>query len=525
MSGTGLILRLVGQAERRRLVAWAVTILGSLALTAVSVGRLYDTPDKIRSYGQAVVGNALVAINGRVEGIGSLGGIIADEFGFLASFLMPLVGIALIASMTRAEEESGRLEAVLCGRIDRRAPVVAALVVVLGEVMVVVVGFVVSLVAVGIDAGPAVLYSLSLGMVSLVFAAFAAVAAQVVLHSRGVYATGFVVVGVSYVLRGVGDVTGTFWVWLSPLGWLEKAAAFAHDPRWWVLLIPLAVTVGLGGLAVVLAGRRDLGAALHRPGPGAESGSGWIVRPLGLAVHRQQGGFLAWLTGSLALAAVMGALARELVHAVVGNPSLTRAMGITRGDAADGVLAMTQVYLALIASGYLVQSVGTLRHEELAGRLEPMLGGSVARSRWLGAQLAATLGGLAVVVVGSALVLGATTALSTGGSGYLPTLFEAGLAYVPAELVIAGVAFLLYGLVPQAFALAWAAFGAVTFIGLLGSGLQLPPWVLDLSPLTWIGNPPRGHVDASSVAGLLVVAPGLLAAAFGAFRHRPVPEG
>jgi ABC-2 type transport system permease protein len=522
--GLGFLLHTMGRAQRRRLVVWVLALVGSLAFTAISVARLYDTPAKIQTYGEAVVSDALVAINGRVEGIDSLGGIIQDEFGFLASFLMPLVGIALVASMTRAEEESGRLEALLSGRIDRRAPVVAALVLVLAAVAAMDLGFVVSLLVAGVDLGPAALYALSLGMLSLVFAALAAVCAQVVLHSRGVYACGFVVVGLSYLLRGIGDVRDTFWVWLSPLGWVEKTAPFADDQRWWVLLIPLVVTAGLSAVAIALAGRRDLGAALYRQGPGAEAAPDWLVRPIGLAVHGQQASFLAWLVGSLALAAVMGGLAQELVDAVLGNSSLSKATGITSDNAADGYLAFTQVYLALIACGYLVQALGTLRHDETAGRLEPMLAGTIGRGRWLGVQLLVVSLCLVLMVTGSALALSATTALSTGGSGHTGTLMKAGLAYVPAELVIAGVAVLLFGFAPRAFALAWATFGAVTFIGLLGSGLQLPQWLLDLSPLTHVGNPPVGDIDTSALAWLTVVALGLTATAFAAFRQRRVPQ-
>lgn len=525
MSGTALMLRILGQAQRRRLTVWTFALVGSLAFTALSVARLYDTPAKVASYGQAVVSDALVAINGRVEGIDSLGGIIQDEFGFMASFLMPLVGIALVASMTRAEEESGRMEALLSGRIDRRAPVVAALLLVLLAVTVMSLGFVVFLLLAGIDPGPALLYSLSLGMVSLVFAGLAAVCAQVVLHSRGVYALGFVVVGLSYLLRGIGDVKHTFWVWLSPLGWLEKTAAFANDPQWSVLLVPLAVALALSLLALTLAGRRDVGAAMYRQGPGAESASPRLARPLGLAVHAQQGSFVGWLIGSLALAAVMGALAQELINAVTGNPSLSKAVDISGQNPADSFLAFTQVYLALIACGYVVQAFGALRREEAEGRLEPMLAGAVGRMRWLGAQVMAILVGLALIVCASALVFGAATALSIGGSGYIGLLLKAGLEYLPAELVIAGVAILLYGLAPRAFALAWTLFGVVTFIGLLGAGLQMPQWVLHLSPLTHVGNPPQGDTDPSALAWLSLVAAGLTIAAFGAFRRRRVPQG
>lgn len=525
MTGTAAMLAILWRTQRRRLLVWVLATVGTLAFTAIAVAQIYDTPEEIASYGEAVVSDALIAINGHVEGIDTLGGIIQDEFGFIASFLMPLIGLALVAGMTRGEEESGRLEVLLAGRTDRRAPVVGALTLVVFAVTVMDVGSVLALLAAGIERGPALLYALSLGMVTIVFAALAAVCAQVVLHSRGVYTLGFVAVGLSYILRGVGDVNGTFWVWLSPLGWLEKTAPFAEDQRWWVLLIPLVVSAGLSVIAVVLAGRRDLGAALYRQGPGEPAAQRWLVRPVGLALLGQRGAFLGWLVASVAVAAVMGALAQEVVGAILGNPSLSEAMGITRENAADGFLASTQVYLAIIACGYVIQALGSLRHEEAAGRLEPILAGSLGRIRWLGAQLAVVATGLVVVVAVSAVVFGATTALSTGVSGYVGTLLKSGLAYLPAELVIAATAVLLYGFVPRVFALAWAAFGAVTFIGLLGSGLQLPDWVVNLSPLTHVGNPPVDDIDTTALAWLALLAAVMVSAAFIGFRRRRVPAG
>lgn len=518
------MLAILWRTHRRRLLVWVLATVGTLAVTAVAVARIYDTPEEIASYAEAVVSDALIAINGHVEGIDTLGGIIQDEFGFVASFLMPLMGLALVAAMTRGEEESGRLEALLAGRIDRRVPVVSSLVLVVATVAVMDVGFTLSLLAAGIEFGAAVLYAIGLGLVTVVFAALAAVCAQVVPHRRGVYALGFVALGLSYVLRGVGDVNGTFWVWLSPLGWLEKTAPFGEEQRWWVLLIPLLVSAGLSVLAVVLARRRDLGAALYRLGPGRSAAPLWLVRPVGLALHQQLGSFLEWFVGSIALAAVMGTLAQQVIDAILGSPSLSDATGITEANATDSFLALTLVYLAIIACGYVVQALGSLPQEEAAGRVEPLLAGAVGRVRWLGAQLLVVAVGLILIVTTSAAVFGATTALSTGEAGYVGTLLTSGLAYLPAELVIAAVALLLYALLPRAFGLAWSAFAAVAFIGLLGSALQLPEWVLNLSPLTHVGNLPVDDVDAAAIAGLSLLAALTASVAFIGFRQRRVPQ-
>ena len=123
MRATGLraMLGVQWRTHRRGTLIWMFALVASMVGTAAAIAGLYTTPEKIHTYAQAVTsGDALVAINGRVEGIDSLGGIIADEFGFLAAFLLPLLGISLVAQVTRREEEAGRLEAVLGG--PGRAP-------------------------------------------------------------------------------------------------------------------------------------------------------------------------------------------------------------------------------------------------------------------------------------------------------------------------------------------------------------------------------------------------------------------
>lgn len=318
--GLAPMLRIVARTERRAAVVWVVVLGVSMIGTAASIAALYDTPAKIHVYATAVTaGSALLAINGKVAGIDSLGGVIADEFGFVAAFLLPLLGISLLARGTRKEEESGRLEALLAGRIARHHPPLAALVVATATIVATVGVFAVGLVASGVPVGGSILYALSLGALAFVFAGLAALVAQLSLHSRGVYASSLLVLVAAYVLRGVGDVTDTWITWLSPLGWAEKTAPFG-DQQWWVLAVPLLVGAGLGGVALRLAAGRDLGtAAVGARSTGPARASARLRSQVGLAISIHRPAILGWLAGGVLLTGLFGALSSDLNPRVVSS--------------------------------------------------------------------------------------------------------------------------------------------------------------------------------------------------------------
>ncbi len=523
-TGLGVMLGIQWRTHRRSTLIWMFVLIAAMIGTAGAIAGTYTTPEQIHTYAAAVTaGSALVAINGRVEGIDSLGGVIADEFGFLAAFLLPLLGISLVAQATRAEEEAGRLETVLAGRVARHVPALAGLMLASAAIFVTAVAFALGLVASGVPAARSVLYAASLGTLAFVFAGFAALLAQVTLHSRGVYTWGLLVLAVAYVLRGVGDVTNTWITWLSPLGWAEKAAAFG-DMRWWTLLIPIAFGVLLAALAVLIAARRDLGSSLFRGGAGSARASRWLRSPLGLATEIHLPAALGWLAGALIIAGMMGALAQQFLDAIAGSPSMAEAIGMSSARPEDGFVAITQLYIAIIATGYAVQAIGSLRGEETAGRLEIRLSGTLSRMRWLAAHGLVIVTGLVVIVILSSVVLAATTAWSMGTALHLDRVLGAGAAYLPAELLVAGLALALFGLRPRAFPAGYAAFAFVSFIALLGPGLKLAWWIRDLAPTTHVGNPPLGTVEALPLVVLGAITAVLGVAAAVGFRRRGVPQ-
>lgn len=515
---------IVWRTHRRRIIVWVIALAAGMIATAVAVADLYDTPAKIHTYAQAVTaGRALAAINGHVEGIDSLGGVIQDEFGFLASFLLPLLGITLVASATRREEESGRLETVLGGRIARHQPTLAAFTVANAAILAAAVLFAAGLALSGVPVSGAILYAAALGALAFVFAGLAALLAQLVVHSRAVYTGSLLVLAAAYGLRGIGDTTKSWLTWLSPLGWVEKTAPFANH-RWWVLTIPAVAGLASGGAAVWLAARRDVGSALLRGSAGPSRATRLRQRPLGFAAWLHRPAIVGWLAGGILLTAIMGALARQFLDALAGNPTLGKAIGLSDVRPLDGFTAVTQLYLAVIGAGYVVQAIGTLRAEEAEGRVETRLAGPISRVRWLAAHSATVTAGLVLIVVGSSAVLALSTAWSLGSSHEIGAVMTAGLDYLPAELMFAGFALAVFGLWPRGWGLAWAAYAIATVIALLGPGLTLATWILDLAPTTHIGNPPQATAHAGNLATLTAIALALALVGFAGFRRRDIPR-
>jgi ABC-2 type transport system permease protein len=512
--------------RRRQVTIWMLVLAGALTSTALGVAQLYRDPAKIQGYADSVSGGALYALNGKFDGINTLGGVVQDEFGFIGSFLLPLAGLALMARATRGEEEEGRVELLLARPLDRRAPTIGAFAVstvaVAGATALMGAG--VALGAPDVPAWRAFLYAASLGALAVCFAGIAAVAAQLVRHTRDVYAIGFGVLLAAYLLRGIGDVTGIWITWLSPLGWTEKVDAFG-PARWWVIAIPIAVGATGIAAATALVGHRDLGDSMLAYGVGGPPAAApSMCRPEGTAIRLQRPATFGWALGAVAFMGMFGGLARQVVTAISGNRSLADALGASTSDPADGFSSIALVYLSLIVIGSIAAAFAAVRREEASGRIEPVVAGSVARTRWLAANTLVAAAGSIVVALSGTLTFALAAAASLGDASLIGKLVGAGLAYLPAYMATVGVAASLVGLQPRLFPVMWGFVGAVAFIALLGPGLNLPTWVRDLSPAQHVGNPPGGRVGAIDLIVLTLIGATLVATALIGFRERDIPH-
>jgi ABC-2 type transport system permease protein len=127
-------------------------------------------------------------------------------------------------------------------------------------------------------------------------------------------------------------------------------------------------------------------------------------------------------------------------------------------------------------------------------------------------------------VVLAAAVLGAGIAAGLRGgnlSTALPSLLGAALAQLPAALAVAGVAALLFGLLPGwCVPGGWAALAVTALIGLFGPVVRAAGWVLDISPFSHVPRLPGGAVSPVSLLWLAAAAVALAAAGLVGLRRR-----
>ncbi|WP_051485986.1 ABC transporter permease [Nocardioides sp. J54] len=527
VTGVSHQLRLVARLDRVRLPLWVLGLGGTIAVSALAVPPLYDTPEKVAGYAR-VVGTSPVShlMSGRQAGIDSLGGIVANEISQFAQLGVCLMVAFLVVRHTRAEEESGRAELLRSTVLGRHAATVAGLAYgVLAAVLIAAVTTV-SMLSVGLPVAGSLTYGAGLALLGVVHTAVTLVAVQLSSTARGALGLAGAVIALGYVVRGVGAVQDNALVWASPFGWAQRMDAFGGE-QWWPALLLLAATALLLAASGWLMTRRDFGGGVLAARPGRPTARRGLATPFGLSARLRRGTALGWAVGLTLLGALYGAVVPSIPELVESNPEMADVVGAAAGGEAlvDAFLAYIFLFMAVVSCGFAVSAVLRLRAEEEAGRAELVLGTPVRRSAWLGATAAFTFLVTAVltVLMGAGLAVG--YALGSGDWEHLTGHVGGQVAYLPGTLVVGAVAVALHGAVPRAGALAWALLAYVAVQVMLGELLGLPDWAEAVSPYSHLAEVPRESWEAWPSLALVVVAAALTAAGIAGFRRRDIASG
>jgi ABC-2 type transport system permease protein len=529
LTGTGELARLAVRRDRIGLAASVYVIVAAVAGTAYTFKKLYPTAAGRAALAAAGGSNpALRFLYGRLDG-SSLGALTTWRYGVWAGIFAALLAIFVVIRHTRSDEEAGRLELVGSAVVGRQAALVAALTTAAAPLVVVSALLCVALPLVGLPAAGSAALALGIGCCGLAFTGVAAVAAQLTSSASTARGIALAVLGVAFVLRGVGDsagAAGPSWLsWASPLAWIQLAQPFAAE-RWWVLALPLAVAAGGTGLAFELAARRDQGAGLLPDRPGRATASAFLRGPFGLAWRLQRGALLGWAVGYAFTFAASGAAAKGVGQLFGTSSALEHEFTRLGGQAAitNAYLAALMLLAGLVAAAYAISVVLRLRAEETGGQAEPVLATATGRIRWALSYITMAVAGAALLLAVAGVAAGLGYGLRTGSAGpELARMIGAAMGQLPSALVLAAVAIGLFGLLPRACVPgAWTALGLVVVINLFGQVLQLSHWILDLSPFTHAPRLPGGTVSATPLLWLCALALALSVAGLAGLRHRDI---
>jgi ABC-2 type transport system permease protein len=102
----------------------------------------------------------------------------------------------------------------------------------------------------------------------------------------------------------------------------------------------------------------------------------------------------------------------------------------------------------------------------------------------------------------------------------LPTMVGAALAQLPAVWVLGAIVAALFGLAPRAEPLAWAALTFCFLLWFVGPLVDLPRWVIDISPYEHVPAIPAVGFDAGPLLALTAIATALTGAGLAGLRRR-----
>ncbi|MDQ0731206.1 ABC transporter permease [Arthrobacter sp. B1I2] len=511
-----VLLVLWGQRLRRdrwQLVSWVVAIGAFALFAAAAVTQTYgNVAARTEILQVAIATPAILMLRGLPRG--------ADQGAFtfflIYAFLALLAGLMstfLAVRHTRADEESGGAELVAATPAGRLLPTIATLLHGVTANILVALAVFAGFAAQGLDPQGSLTAGAATGAVGLAFLGVGLLVAQFMGTSRGANGVSAALVVLAYVLRGIGDATGTpgpdgttmtegAASWFSPIGWGQQTFAYSGN-RGWPLLLPVGLGVVCLAAAWLILRTRDSGASVWGARPGRAAARAGLAGPVALALRLQSGSIIGWALSGLALGLLAGSLGKAVAALDTPGTGITavmRAMLQSQGTSLTQLMVSVIFSMAgVLAAACALQAVIRARQEEAAGTAELLLAAPVGRVRWLAGYL--LLGASAVVLVVGLTGVGAWATLNGSGDMSMPAdaLWETALAQLPAALIYLSVPALVFVVWPAAtIGASWGLLALGVMLGIFGGMLGLDQRVRDLSPFS---HTPVPHGDATDWSG------------------------
>lgn len=510
--GTGQLINIITRQNKFQILAWLVGIVIISISAASSYQTVYQNDYDKQAFALTMQNPAMMAMLGpgyeAEEYLVNVGTQFAHEMLLFTVIAAAIMNILLVASSTRTDEESGRIEVVRSLPIGRLSYLAACIIVIA------IVNFLLSLLTGlgiyflnidGITFESSLLYGAILGSGGFVFGAFTALFAQLSDTSRGTKAFALGLLIIAYLLRAIGDVENEILALLSPLGWSVRTDVFIEN-HWWPIIISVIIIVILLMLTFYLNSTRDLDAGFLPTRKGKTHASTFIKTTLGLVYHLQNVKILAWGIGIFALSATFGAVMGDMEKYFANNEFVKMVLAQV-GDFSitDQFISMLMAIMSLISAIPVIMTILKLNSEENHYRTENFYSRAVSRNRTLGnfTLLAMIESVLYLILIAVGLWLAAITMMENPFS--LRTVIQSAAVYLPAIWIMIGITVFFLGYARKIINVIWIYYAFCYVVVYVGGMLNFPDWVMNLSAFEVIPKLPGEEMDVFPITLILVI--------------------
>ncbi len=482
---TGKLFSFTFKKDRLKILAWFIGLVALVWVGIFAYAELYSDAGEREMMAMVMSNPAMEALFGPILGDENytIGAMYSHTMTIITLCLFAVMSILLVASNTKVDEEEGILELLYSLPIGRLSHTTVSLLILL--ITNLLIGGASALVLYGfgdhsITWEGALLTGTVYGLGGLFFGAVTLLMGQFSTSNRNTMVWAFGILGLSYLLRVIGDSNIELLSWLSPLGFLYRTAPFVEN-NWWPILILSVVTLLVITLALSLQQKRDMGAGLFPEKTGKRQASSLLKTPTGLALHLLKTTLLVWFVAMLLLGVTYGSVIGDVESLIGDNEMIEQIIGADAGmNMTEQFLGMIIGLLSIFATIPVVQSFLGLKGEESKARTETILTGTYSRTKILFTFIGLSLLTSVIMQLAQLLAIGGA-AIATDFDLSLNTVLKAGSAYFPAIWFSLGLVILFYGWLPKLTNVTWGYLGFAFIVLYFSDLIDIPEWLRNLS--------------------------------------------
>jgi ABC-2 type transport system permease protein len=481
------------------------------------------------SFAALAANPAIRTLFGQPAALDDPGGFTVWRTGTVVAVLVGVWGLLTATRVTRDEEDAGRWDLLLAGRLAVGAVVARHLVVLVTAVVAAGGAVCAALLATGTEPAGAVLHGAGMAVLGVFFVGVGGLAAQVFPTRAGASGAAMAVLGAGLLARMVGDgMTALSWLrWISPFGLVELTQPYGQQ-RWLPLLVLASAAVAVTFAAPAAAARRDVRGGWLAARVGRAPRLVLLGSVLGFAVRRSVRPLAGWSAGIGAYFLLIGLIAESMSDFLTDNPrfaDLAAQAGFAGLGSVQGYAGTLFALLAVPLGVFAAARVAAFAGDETGRRLTLLYAQPRSRHAVAGAEAAASAGGAVVLAVVAGAAAWAGTALVGAGLS-LPDALAGTLNVLPVAALCLGAAVFALGLEPRAVALV----GVLPAVGgflwqVIADSVDAPDWVGRLSPFAHLATVPAEAPDWPGRVVMLAIAAVLAVAGLFAYGRRDLRLG